>query len=42
MAILKDFIDQVRFEEIWSLLNAGSGDLAEYREAYENIFRDLS
>ena len=41
MAILKDFIDQVCFEDIWALLSAG-GDLSEYRNAYENIFRDLS
>ena len=41
MAILKDFIDQVHFEEIWALLSAG-GDLSEYRDAYQSIFQELS
>lgn len=41
MAILKDYIDQVCFEEIWTLLSDGR-DLSEYRDAYQSIFQDLS
>ena len=40
MAILKDLIDQVAFEEVWALLSEGAS-LSEYREAYESIFRGL-
>lgn len=40
LAILKDFLNQVTFEEVWSLLAAG-GNLTEYRQAYENIFTAL-
>lgn len=41
MAILKDFIGQVTFDEVWALLSAESEDVAEYRQAYENIFAEL-
>lgn len=40
MAILKDFIDQVSFPEVWALLGGGQ-QMEEYREAYESILRDL-
>ena len=40
MAILKDFIQQVTFEEVWALLSAGQS-LEQYREAYQNIFDGL-
>ena len=42
MAVLKDFIDQVSFEDVWAILSPGEGAVTEYREAYENIFRDLA
>lgn len=41
MAILKDFIDKVTFQEVWALLSAESRDVAEYQGAYEDIFREL-
>ncbi len=41
MAIFKDFIDQVTFQEVWALLSAESRDVAEYQGAYEDIFREL-
>ena len=41
MAILKDFIDQVTFEEVWAILAPADGDLAEYRQAYRDIFSGL-
>ena len=42
MAILKDFINQVDFPAVWELLSAGGGSILPYRQAYEDIFRDLS
>ena len=40
MAILKDFIQQVTFEEVWALLSSGQS-LEQFREAYQNIFDGL-
>ena len=42
MAILKDFISQVTFDEVWALLSAESKDVEEYRQAYQDIFTELS
>ncbi len=41
MAILKDFIGRVTFEEVWALLSADNADMEEYREPCENIFSEL-
>lgn len=41
MAILKDLIDQVSFEEVWALLSQGSETMAPYREAYQGMFQEL-
>lgn len=41
LARFKDFIDQVTFEEVWALLSAESQDVAEYQQAYEDIFQEL-
>ncbi len=42
MAILKDFISQVTFEEVWNILASGKADMEEYRESCEGIFAELS
>lgn len=41
MAILKDYIDQVTFEDIWALTGEGRENMAEYQEAYRSIFQEL-
>lgn len=41
MAILKDFIDQVTFEEVWALLSRENEAMAEYRDAYSGMFQEL-
>lgn len=41
MAILKDFIDQVSFEEVWALLSRENEAMADYREAYAGMFQEL-
>ena len=41
MAILKDFLDQVSFEDVWALLGDGKETMEQYREAYEGIFQEL-
>lgn len=41
MAILKEFIRQVAFEEVWAILSGEGADIAEYRQAYEGIFGEL-
>ncbi len=41
MAILKDFIDQVTFEEVWALLSRGNEAMEDYREAYAGMFQEL-
>lgn len=41
MAILKDFIEQVSFAEVWSLLSQGREDMAPYQEAYQGMFGEL-
>lgn len=41
MAILKDFIDQVSFEEVWPLMGGGSEELKEYEESVRNILEEL-
>ena len=40
MAILKDFIKQVTFEDVWALLS-GSDSLAAYEQAYRDIYSGL-
>lgn len=40
MAILKDFLAQVSFEEVWAILSRGEG-LEDYREAYEQMLSEL-
>lgn len=41
MAILKDFIDQVTFPEVWAIMGTGNVKMAEYREAFQSIFDGL-
>lgn len=41
MAILKDLIDQVSFEEVWALLSQGNESMASYQEAYQSIYQEL-
>ena len=41
MAILKDFIDQVQFAQVWDLLSAGNDNITVYRQAYEDIFNEM-
>lgn len=41
MAILKDLIDQVSFQEVWALLNQGNDNMADYQEAYQNMYQEL-
>jgi len=41
MAILKDFIDQVQFPEVWAMLSAGSEDISAYESSCGEIFREL-
>lgn len=41
MAILKDFIDQVTFSEVWAVLGEGRDNMTEYEEAYRGIFEEL-
>lgn len=41
MAKLKDFIDQVSFEEAWALLGQGRENMEQYKEACENIYSEL-
>jgi hypothetical protein len=42
LAILKDFINQVTFPEVWALLSQGNDEMAEYESAYQEIFQGLS
>ena len=41
MAILKDFLDQVTFDQVWALLGKNKEALAQYQEAYQSIFEEL-
>ncbi len=41
MAILKDLIDQVSFEEVWALLSQGNDSMADYQEAYQSMYQEL-
>ena len=41
MAILKEFIDKVTFEEVWGLLSPEGGKLQEYEQAYRDIYSGL-
>ena len=42
MAILKDFIDQVTFDQVWAILNAtGSEETAQYQDSFAGIFGEL-
>lgn len=41
MAIFKDFIDQVTFEEVWDLLSRENEAMADYRDAYAGMFQEL-
>ncbi len=41
MAILKDFIDKVTFEEVWELLSPEGGKLRDYEQAYRDIYTGL-
>ena len=41
MAILKDFLDQVSFSDIWAMVGAENPDMAQYEEAYQSIFEEL-
>ena len=41
MAILKEYIDQVDFEQVWALMSAGGGDVLQYESACREIFREL-
>lgn len=40
MAIFKDYLDKLSFEEVWALLRQGE-ETDPYREAYEGMFREL-
>ena len=41
MAILKDFVDQVSFDEVWALLGHGKENMQQYKEAYQSMEREL-
>ena len=41
MAIFKDFLTQVTFDEVWALLGGEKEEMAPYREAYQAIFDEL-
>lgn len=41
MAILKDFIDQVSFDEAWALLGHGRENMEQYKDAYQSIYSEL-
>lgn len=41
MAILKDFINQVTFIEVWALLGQNRLGMAEYRDSFQSIFDEL-
>ena len=41
MAILKDFIEQVSFDEVWALLGGGREDMEPYKESYQGMFEEL-
>ena len=41
MAILKDFVDQVSFDEVWALLGHGKENMQQYKEAYQSIYQEL-
>lgn len=41
MAILKDFLDQVSFSDIWAMVGAENPDMAQYEESYRSIFEEL-
>jgi hypothetical protein len=42
LAILKDFIDQVTFQEVWALLAQGNEEMSTYEGSYQEIFQELS
>ncbi len=41
MAILKDFLDQVTFGEVWDLIGRDREELQEYQESFQGIFEEL-
>lgn len=41
VAILKDMIDQVSFQQVWDLLGKDREEMAQYKEAYESIYQEL-
>lgn len=41
MAILKDFIDQVSFDEVWALLGRDREDMEPYQASYQGMFEEL-
>lgn len=41
MAKLKDFIDQVSFDEVWALLGQDRENMEQYKEACQSIYSEL-
>ena len=41
MAILKDFIGRVSFDEVWALLGQGREDMLPYQESYRGMYEEL-
>ena len=41
MAKLKDFIDQVSFDEVWTLLGQDRENMEQYKEACQSIYSEL-
>ena len=41
MAILKDFVDQVSFDEVWALLGHGKENMQQYKEPTSPFIRSF-
>lgn len=41
MAIIKDLLNQVTFDEVWTELTKSSGAIDAYKESFQNIFEEL-
>jgi hypothetical protein len=41
VAIFKNYIEQVTFDQVWALMGQDKEEMAQYQEAYQSIFEEL-
>jgi hypothetical protein len=41
VAIFKNYIEQVTFDQVWALMGQDKAEMTQYQEAYQSIFEEL-